>query len=65
VILDIDSSESPVHGNQEQSTYRSLRVGLLSPTFRLQSGGRLPRSETPAGQRPQCGRVGRRAPPHH
>jgi Transposase DDE domain group 1 len=36
VTLDIDSSESPVHGAQEQS------------------GGRLPRGQAPAGQRPQC-----------
>src|SRR2546426_7394950 len=42
---------------------RPLRVGLLPSSLRLQPARRLPRRQTPAGQRPQCGRVGRGTPP--
>jgi hypothetical protein len=37
--LDIDSSENPVHGPQEQS---AVHVRVLSPPLRLQPGRRLP-----------------------
>jgi hypothetical protein len=37
---------------------RALRVRLLPPALRLQPRGRLPGGKAPAGQRPQCGRVG-------
>jgi hypothetical protein len=37
VVLDVDSSESPVHGEQEGSAYNGqLRVGLLPPTVSVQ-----------------------------
>jgi hypothetical protein len=58
VTLDIDSSESPVHGTQEQSVQRSPRGGVLSPALRLQPRGRLPGRETSAGQRPQRSGLG-------
>jgi len=46
VTLDIDSSESPVHGGQEQSAYNGhFESCLLSPALRLQPGGRLPRGQ--------------------
>ena len=52
--------------NDAERLAEDPRVGLLSPALRLQPRGRLPRGgETPAGQRPQCGGVGRRAPAHH
>jgi hypothetical protein len=62
VILDIDSSESPVHGAQEQSP---LRVRLLPSTLRLQPAGRLPGRQAPTRQCPQCERVGGGPPACH
>ena len=50
VTLDIDRSESPVHGAQEQSAYN----GHFASPVRIQPGRRLPRRQAPAGQRPQC-----------
>ena len=42
VILDMDSSESPVHGSQEGSAYNGhFKSCLLSPAFRLQPARRL------------------------
>jgi hypothetical protein len=60
VVLDMDSTEIPVYGQQEQSAYNGpLRVDLLSPADAVQRGGRLPGSETVARQRAQCGGLGR------
>ena len=37
VVLDLDSTESPVHGQQEGSAYNAtLRVGLLPPVAFVQ-----------------------------
>ena len=66
VVLDIDSSESPVHGAQEQSAYNGhFESRLLSPALRVQPRRRLPRRKTPTRQCPQRGRVGRGASSHH
>jgi len=65
VTLDIDSSESPARVARAVRVQWPLRVRLLSPAVRFQPGGRLPRRQTPARQRPQCGRVGRGPPSHH
>jgi hypothetical protein len=54
VALDIDSTEIPVYGQQEQSAYNGpLRVDLLSSAAAVQSRGRLSGGEPAAGQRPQ------------
>jgi hypothetical protein len=59
VTLDIDRSESPVHGGARAVRLQwPLRVRVLSPALRLQPGRRLPGRKAPFGQRPQCGRVG-------
>jgi len=59
LILDIDSSESPVHGAPRALGLQwSLRVRLLPSALRLQPARRLPGRHAPARQRPQCGRVG-------
>jgi hypothetical protein len=61
VVLDMDSTEIPVYGQQEQSVQRALRVDLLSPAAAVQRGRRL-FGEAAAGQRAQCGRLGGTAP---
>src|SRR5262245_34766727 len=65
MILDIDSSDSPVPGAGAVRVQRPLRVRLLSPTLRLQPRGRLPGGEAATGERPQCGGVGRGPVAHH
>jgi hypothetical protein len=37
IVLDMDSSVSPTHGEQEMSVERPLRLHLLSSTVRVQS----------------------------
>ena len=52
VVLDMDSTEIPVYGQQEQSCLqRPLRVHLLSPAVAVQRRGRLSGGEAAAGQR--------------
>jgi hypothetical protein len=65
VTLDIDSSESPVHGARAGGVQWPLRVRLLPSALRLQSEGRLPGRQAPTGQRPQCARVGGGPPARH
>jgi hypothetical protein len=36
IVLDMDSSESPGHGQQEGGAYNGLRDGLLSPAVPVQ-----------------------------
>ena len=60
VVLDMDSTEIPVYGQQEQQRLqRPLRVHLLSPAAAIQSGRRLPGGQAAARQRPQCRTTGR------
>ena len=48
-VLDMDSTEIPVYGEQEQSRLqRALRVHLLSPAVAIQSRRRLSRRKAPA-----------------
>jgi hypothetical protein len=65
VTLDIDSSESPVHGAQEQAVYNGHFESGYHPLFVFNQNGKLPRRQAPAGQRPQCRRVGQGSPPRH
>ena len=66
VTLDIDSSESPVHGTQEQSAYNGhFESVCYHPLFVFNPEGDCLAATLRAGQCPQRGRVGRRAPPHH
>jgi hypothetical protein len=65
VILDMDSSESPMHGAQERSAYNGhFESVCYHPLFVFS-----PEDDCLAAKlRPgnvQCGRVGRRAPPDH
>ena len=54
VILDMDSSESPVHGQQEGAAYkRALRVCLLSSPLSIQPVRRLRRSDATIRERLQ------------
>ena len=54
IILDIDSSESPVHGEQEDSSLqRPLWMHVLSPLVLLQPVWRLRRGGSQTRQRPQ------------
>src|SRR5438552_3651330 len=65
VTLDIDSSESPVHGAQEQSAYNGhFESVCYHPLFVFNQDGDC-LAAAPAGQRPQCGRVERGPPSHH
>ena len=59
VILDIDSSESPVHGTQEQSAYNESVC--YHPLFVFNPEGDCLASKL----RPQCRRMGRGPPAHH
>lgn len=53
-VLDMDSTEIPVYGEQEQSAYnKPLRIDLLSPTAAIQQCGRLRCRSTPPRQRSQ------------
>jgi hypothetical protein len=62
IVLDMDSTEIPVYGQQEQSAYNGhLRIYLLSPAAAVQSRRRLPGCEAARGQRPQCRGLGRNA----
>jgi len=62
VALDMDSTEIPVYGEQEQSaTQRAFRIDLLSPAAAVQRGGRLSRCEAAARQCAQCRGLGQRA----
>jgi hypothetical protein len=66
VTLDIDSSESPVHGAQEQAAYNGhFESVCYHPLFVFKSEGRLPGRQAPTGQRPQCERVGGGPPARH
>jgi hypothetical protein len=59
-ILDMDSIEVPVYGQQEQSTLqRVLRVHLFSSSAAVQRGRRLSGSQAAARQRAQRRRLGR------
>ena len=50
IVLDMDSTEIPVYGQQEeQRVQRPLRVHLLSPAAAVQSGREPPGGETPPG----------------
>jgi len=50
VVLDMDSTEIPVYGRQEQSAYNGhFRVHLLSPPAVVQPRRRLPGGETALG----------------
>src|ERR1035437_4298018 len=60
VVLDMDSTEIPVYGQQENSAYDGHL--LLSPAVVVQPRGRLPGGKTAVRQRPQCRRLGRTAP---
>jgi hypothetical protein len=62
VILDIDSGPRRARAVGVQ---RPLRVRLLPSPLRFQPRGRLSCGQTPAGQRPQCGRMGGRAASGH
>jgi len=54
IVLDMDSSESPAHGQQEgQRLQRPLRIGLLPPAVSVQRARRLSGRKAPAGQRAQ------------
>src|SRR5439155_11770942 len=65
VTLDIDSSESPVHGAEEQSAYNGHFESVCHhPLFVFNQDGDC-LAAAPAGQRPQCGRVERGPPSHH
>ena len=65
VTLDIDSSESPVHGAQGQSAYNGHFESVCHhPLFVFNQDGDC-LAAAPAGQRPQCGRVERGPPSHH
>ena len=56
IILDMDSSASPVHGEQEASAYkRPFRMHLLPSPVLLQPVRRLRRFHASARQRSQCG----------
>ena len=58
-VLDMDSTEIPVYGEQEQSRLqRTLRVHLLSPAAFVQSRRRLSGGPAPSGQRAQCRGLG-------
>src|ERR1017187_3688050 len=62
VVLDMDSTEIPVYGEQEQSAYNGpLRVHLLSPAAAVQPRGRLSGRQAPARQRAQRRWLGRHA----
>src|SRR5262245_3707879 len=66
LILDIDSSESPVHGAQEQSAYNGhFESVCYHPLFIFNQDGELSGRDAPARQRSQCGRVGQSSPPDH
>jgi len=65
LILDLDSSESPVHGARAVGLQRPLRVRLRPSPLRLQPRRGLPRCHAPARQRPQCRRVGGGSPARH
>jgi len=66
LILDIDSSESPVHGAQEQSAYNGhFESVCYHPLFIFNQDGDCLAATLPARQRPQCGRVGQDPPPDH
>jgi Transposase DDE domain group 1 len=66
VTLDIDNSESPVHGGQEQSAYNGHFESVrYHPLFVFKSEGRPAGRHAPARQCPQCGRVGADPPPDH
>src|SRR3989442_7918133 len=54
VTVDVDSSESPVHGAQERSAYNGhFESVCYHPLFVFSPEGRLPRGQTPTRQRPQ------------
>src|SRR5947209_4313047 len=66
VTLDIDSSESPVHGAQERSAYNGhFESVCYHPLFVFSPEGDCPRGQARTRQRPQCGRVGRGPASHH
>jgi hypothetical protein len=59
VVLDMDSTEIRVYGQQEQSAYNGpLRVDLLSPAAAVQSRGGLSGRQAAPRQRPQRRRLG-------
>ena len=54
VVLDIDSTEIPVYGNQEQSAYNGhFESTCYHPLLLVQSGRRLPGGKTATRQCPQ------------
>jgi hypothetical protein len=57
-VLDMDSTEIPVYGEQEQSAYNGTLDHLLPPAAAVQGRGRLRSGETAAWQRAQRRRVG-------
>jgi hypothetical protein len=66
VTLDIDSSESPVHGAQEQSAYNGhFESVCYHPLFVFDADGNCLAAKLRPGNCPQCRRVGRGAPPCH
>jgi hypothetical protein len=66
VTLDIDSSESPVHGTQEQSAYNGhFESVCYHPLFVFNPEGDCLAATLRPGNVHRGGRVGRRAPPHH
>ena len=55
VILDMDSSESPVHGQQEGAAYNGhFECVCYHPLFLFNQFGDCGRSEATVRQRPQC-----------
>ena len=54
IVLDIDSTEIPVYGNQEQSAYNGhFESTCYHPLLLVQSGRRLPGGKTATRQCPQ------------
>ncbi len=61
VVLDIDSTEVPVYGQQEQSAYNGHFESTCYHPLLLFNRGRLSGGEAAPRERPQCRALGRRA----
>jgi hypothetical protein len=63
IVLDMDSTEIPVYGQQENSAYNGhFESTCYHPLLLFNREGRLPGGKAAARQRPQCRRLGRTAP---
>ena len=59
-VLDLDSTEIPVYGDQEQSAYNGhFESTCYHPPVAIQPRRRLSGCQAPGGQRSQCGGLGR------